>query len=90
MHSKKASRLTRIGLISLFLLTSVGACQTTRQVVSIVPPAELLEDCVKRAVRLETNGDLAVAYAIRDFDVDVCNADKAALRAWRDSVTRQE
>ena len=47
-------------------------------------------DCVKRPVKLETNGDLPVAYLTRDQDVDICNADKAALRAWRDSVTRQE
>jgi hypothetical protein len=68
-------------------MTSVGACQTTPQVVSVVPPAELLEDCVRRPVRMETNGDLVVAYAIRDQDLDICNADKAALRVWRDSVS---
>ena len=70
-------------------MTSVTACQTTERIVSITPPAELLEPCVKREVRMETNGDLVVAYAIRDFDLDVCNADKAALRAWRDSVAPQ-
>jgi hypothetical protein len=47
-----------------------------------MPDAELLRDCEKTAVRLETNGDLAVAYKTRDNDVDVCNADKAALRAF--------
>lgn len=90
MQFKKLWMRTRIGLTSLFLLSFATACQTTdRQVVSIIPEATLLEDCVKRPVRLETNGDLAVAYATRDQDVDICNADKAALRAWARTVSRQ-
>jgi len=47
-----------------------------------MPDAALLADCVKRPVRMETNGDLAIAYKTRDQDVDICNADKAALRAF--------
>lgn len=54
-----------------------------------MPDAALLEDCDKRPVRLETNGDLAIAYKTRDQDVDICNADKAALRAFYATATPQ-
>lgn len=70
-----------LGLISLSLLSFVSACGSVRYV-TVAPEAYLLADCVKRTVTLETNGDLAVAYVTRDQDVDICNADKAALREF--------
>lgn len=67
---------------ALCLVVALMGCASTERVVSITPPADLLRDCVKRPVALETWGDLAIAYRTRDQDVDTCNADKAALRLW--------
>lgn len=53
-----------------------------------IPPAELMADCVRRTVKLEVNGDLAVAYQTRDNDLARCNADKAALRSWASEVIK--
>lgn len=74
--------LTRIGLISLCLVTFASGCASRTTPVQLVPDQELLADCPRTAVRLETNGDLAIAYRTRDQDLSRCNADKAALRAF--------
>lgn len=67
---------------ALCLVVALAGCASTERVVSITPPADLLVDCTKRPVALETWGDLALAYKTRDQDMDTCNADKAALRRW--------
>lgn len=67
---------------ALCLVVALAGCASTERVVSITPSADLLVDCVKRPVALETWGDLALAFKTRDQDFDRCNADKAALRVW--------
>lgn len=73
-------KLTKLWCV-LVGASALAGCTST-SVTSIVPPAELLEDCVKREVLLRTNGDLVQAYVTRDQDLDTCNADKAGLRRW--------
>jgi len=51
-----------------------------------VPPVELLADCKERPVKLETNGDIIIAYQSVRGDLKRCNADKAALRAWAKEI----
>lgn len=76
------------GKIAVLVVALVlTGCATTERIVSITPPADLLADCPKRPVALETWGDLAIAYRTRDQDVDRCNADKAALRLWAKEVS---
>jgi len=77
--------LPLIGLTSVLLLTSLQGCASTEYALQPFP-SELAENCVKRPVALETNGQLAIAYKTRDQDLDICNADKAALRAWLKSI----
>jgi len=69
-------------------MSFVGACNSIRYV-NVGPEDSLLADCVKRPVALETVGDLAVAYKTRDQDVDICNADKAALREFYASTAQE-
>lgn len=64
----------------------LAGCSTTR-VDFALPEDYLLEDCVRTNVQpIETNAQLASAYLKRDNDLAVCNADKRALRVWRDSL----
>lgn len=70
----------RIGLISLCLLLSLTACQTSKGL--ILPPDSLLADCPKTTMEVRVNGDLVRKLELRDQDLDNCNADKKALRGW--------
>lgn len=72
------------GMCAVLLM---AGCAHAPTVVSITPSADLLADCPKRPVALETWGDLALAYKTRDQDFDRCNADKAALRVWAREVS---
>ena len=45
-------------------------------------PYELAQDCEETPVRLETNGDIVLAYRSARSDLRACNADKAGLREW--------
>jgi len=49
---------------------------------------ELLADCKERPVKLETNGDIIIAYQSVRGDLKRCNADKAALRAWAKEIKK--
>lgn len=49
------------------------------------PPAQYLEDCSTTylpAAGKPTQGDLVRLAVAREYDVKLCNADKAAMRAW--------
>lgn len=68
----------------------VTACTTTR-VDYALPEASLLRDCIRTNVQpIETNAQLAAAYLKRDNDLAVCNADKAALRVWAETMKANE
>ena len=68
------------------LILGLGACVSTE---FILPPDNLLEDCPKAQINGETNLDLANAYNARGRNIDECNADKRALRTWRDELIAQ-
>lgn len=86
-NMSKRSKLMRNGLISLSLATCLAACQTTRSVV-IQPDAALLADCPRTAVALAVNADLGRAVLQGREDLDACNVDKRALRAFYDGVNK--
>lgn len=67
------------GLTSLFLLLCLTACATVGR-----PPAEFLEDCAitQPAEGEITNRDVVILAEERAWDVERCNVDKKALRAW--------
>lgn len=48
----------------------------------LLPPDDLLQDCVPIVVTVTTNGDLLKLIQSYRNALDLCNADKAALRAW--------
>lgn len=64
------------------LLLVVGCATPVPQVVRILPPAELLQDCPVPQVQLRTNGDMANHIMDLRSALKVCNNDKAALRDW--------
>lgn len=73
-------RVVFAGLCILTLLPLLSGC--AERLVYATPPVELLADCPKPSPVIETNGALAQAYVLRGHAIDLCNADKAALRAW--------
>ena len=72
-----------IGLTSLFLMTSLSACVTTRP---LGIPTELLEDCPETPIPVQVNGDLIRKVRSLRVDLKNCNADKKALRDWASKV----
>lgn len=76
---KRAWRSTAIGLMLLCLMMLLASCVTVP-----APPAQYLEDCAVTYLGPgpATNGDTVRVAVAREYDVKLCNADKAALRAW--------
>ena len=64
-----------------FLLGSLTGCHGTMQV-KVLPPVELLQNCVESNIDIRTNGGLAKAVPILRQDLRVCSLDKQALRRW--------
>lgn len=62
-------------------MTLLASCVTVP-----APPAQYLNDCTATYLGPgpATNGDLVRVAVAREYDVKLCNADKAALRAWYD------
>ena len=90
-------RRAALALTTAHILTLCGGCSTATRTVVLTPPASLLEDCPRpetpeallqdsdwRAYSLAATR-LLVAY---EESLDICNADKAGLRAW-DRATRE-
>lgn len=71
----------KVILASVLLFSGCATVQYVRE----LPPAELLEDCVKPAYSKATNLGLAQGIVAYDGAMDLCNLDKKALRAWADS-----
>lgn len=81
--TSRPSRLKRLTGPLLLSLTLLGAGCASTSTVKQVPPPALTQDCPTPPPRpLQTNMDLL--WVIQDFRLalDLCNADKAALRAW--------
>lgn len=72
---------TATGLMMLFLMMSLTSCVTLR-----APPAQYLEPCTATYLPpgKATQGDVVRLAVAREYDVKLCNADKAAIRAWYD------
>lgn len=77
------TRTARDIALSALILGLVG-CATGPELV--LPDDALLADCPKAGIKGVTNLDLAVGFNDRGRNIDECNADKAALRAWRDAL----
>lgn len=77
-------RLILTGLLSL----SLTACGTPSGLSSTLPPSHLLESCPEPSwpVSGGTNGDLARLLREYQLALDLCNADKAGLRAWAEGL----
>jgi len=68
---------------------SLQACASKQvQTRFAIPPAVLMEDCKRTPVKLEVNGDLVLAYQVRDNDLARCTVDKQSLRAWATEVSK--
>lgn len=68
------------GLMLLCLTMLLTSCVTVR-----APPGQYLNDCEVTylpATGTPTNGDVVRLAVSREYDVKLCNADKAAIRAW--------
>ncbi len=50
---------------------------------TLTPPDDLLQDCVVARVEVLTQGDLLLLIQAQRQALAECNADKAALRAWK-------
>jgi len=59
-----------------------GCASPVPQVIRILPPAELIQDCPVPQVKLRTNGDMANHIVDLRSALKSCNNDKAALRDW--------
>ena len=70
-------------LISLFAVLLLAGCVTAQPVVvKLLPPTDLLQDCLPPTYTVATNGDLATGILLERNALALCNIDKAALRAW--------
>lgn len=90
-HGQRApSRLVLSGLTSLCLLLSSTACATKIETISVptpqAPPAQYLRDCVAEKVEVRVNADLVRQNLALKQALRLCNADKAALRAWAAAI----
>ena len=85
MNYKKCLSVTKTGLMSLSLVMLLASCVTVR-----TPAEDYLRDCsISYPPNRElTNGDVVQLAKDREFDVRVCNLDKAALRAWYEAQCR--
>ncbi len=72
-----------LGLALLFPTLFGTACTPQVRVERLLPPQELLADCEHATAPDErTNAGLVRWLKDEQYAIDVCNADKAALRAW--------
>ena len=55
------------------------------EVVRILPPAELQQDCPRPAVDMSNNGALLQSLLSCNAQIVKCNLDRAALRTWADT-----
>ncbi|WP_443193667.1 Rz1-like lysis system protein LysC [Mycetohabitans sp. B46] len=78
----------RGSLIALLLLAGCTAHQApASSIIFLMPPYTLLEDCAHAPRPAgKAIGDLAQALIDEREQLDRCNADKAALRAWKSGV----
>lgn len=74
---------TLLGLVLLFLTLFGTGCTPQVRVERLLPPQELLADCEHATAPEErTNAGLARWLKDEQYALELCNADKTALRAW--------
>ena len=78
---KRSLRTTKSGAVALSLAMLLTSCVTLP-----VPPAQYLEDCETTYLTVENPQvkDIVQLAEDRKVDVQLCNLDKRALRAWYD------
>ena len=59
-----------------------GCASPSPQVIRMLPPVELIQDCSVPQMQVRTNGDMAVHIVDLRSALKSCNNDKAALRDW--------
>ena len=65
------------------LIAGLMGCATAPPVVlKLLPPADLLQECVAPTYSVVTNADLASGILLERNALAICNIDKASLRAW--------
>lgn len=81
---------TLIGAASLFLMTCMQACTgIVPAVKQSLPDLTLIQACPEPAPPADhTNGGLVQSILDYQTVLDHCNDDKAALRAWANSLAR--
>lgn len=68
------------------LLSACATAQTVEVPTPVAPPSVYLRECVAEYVVIKTNADLVRQnYALKKA-LKLCNADKAALRAWAKAI----
>jgi hypothetical protein len=84
-------RLIGLGLTSLCLALSLTACGSRYhpQALPTPIPEEFTEDCPETQVEINYNRDLATKIVTLKSDLKMCNADKAAMRAYNRIIKEQ-
>ena len=74
-------------LLLPLLLTACGSplLKPAPEVVRILPPAELQQDCPRPAVDMSNNGALLQSLLSCNAQIVKCNLDRAALRTWAET-----
>jgi len=73
-----------VALIGVFLMLSLSSCDRAVRVetIKLLPPQDLLQDCLKPPFEGGSYRDLAeYALDLRGY-LDSCNIDKRLLREW--------
>lgn len=75
-------------LSGLTLLSLLGCStpSTLTKVERLTPPTEYIQDCPGDGYKVVLTGDLPEALRRSRAALKLCNADKAALRAWAAGV----
>lgn len=71
-------RLSELIVLALLL----AGCAASPMVLKLMPPTELLQDCLAVEYTVRTNSDLAQGLLAERMALALCNNDKKELRAW--------
>lgn len=64
------------------LLGLLVGCSAPLKTIRLLPPNELVQDCIAPEVVAGTNKDLANSIILLGDALELCNIDKKALRDW--------
>lgn len=78
-------RQIKVVIVTALIFGLMACAAPLPQVVKLMPPVDLLQDCAVPSYTINTNGELANGILLERNALALCNADKQALRAWADS-----